>query len=270
MKRKRIAKLLAVMILLIALFTPVNFTIAQDGDDSDVTIIYSNDLPTNQDIVITVETNDNLSGVKEVILPDGTRITEKIATYTVTENGSYEFRVLDNAENETRGTVNIDNIDKENPILELVADKTEPTNQDVIINVKAIDEQSGIKEIILPDGTKITEEVTNYTVTENGNFEFKAIDNAGNETSEIIEIANIDKIPPVITIEPYETNWTNQDITVYAKADKGELNQESYMFTENGEFTFVVIDKAGNRTEETVKITNIDKVKPTMKITVGE
>lgn len=84
------------------------------------------------------------------------------------------------------------------------------------------------------------------------------------------EISLEDLSPPVITIEPYSTEWTNQDITVKAKTSKGTLNQDSYTFTENGSFTFVATDEAGNRVEEEIIITNIDKIKPTMKITVGK
>ena len=138
-----------------------------------------------------------------------------------------------------------------------------PTNKDIILTIIATDEGSGIKEIVLPDGTKVTEERTTYIVTENGSYNFIARDNAGNETEETIEITNIDKVPPVITIEPYETEPTNEDITVYATVDKGTLNKTEYTFTENGSFTFIAEDEAGNRVEKTVTITNIDKTLPT-------
>ena len=41
------------------------------------------------------------------------------------------------------------------------------------------------------------------------------------------------------------------------------MNQDSYTFTENGSFTFIAIDEAGNRSEKTVTISNIDKTLPT-------
>lgn len=145
-----------------------------------------------------------------------------------------------------------------------------PTNKDVLIRVEAEDDLSGVKEIILPDGSIVKEETTTFTVTENGMYEFKVYDNAGNETKGEVEITNIDRVLPVITIDPYETEWTNEDIIVSATVDKGTLNQESYTFTENGSFTFIATDEAGNISEQTVEITNIDKVKPTIKIIVGE
>lgn len=67
---------------------------------------------------------------------------------------------------------------------------------------------------------------------------------------------------PVITIDPYVTDLTNEDITVTASTDKGTLNADSHTFTENGSFDFIATDSFGNATTETVTITNIDKEKP--------
>ena len=87
-------------------------------------------------------------------------------------------------------------------------------------------------------------------------------DNTGEEDDDDVG----DKVPPVITISSYETNWTNKDITVTASANKGTLNETSYTFTENGSFTFIATDEYGNRAEKTVTITSIDKVAPTKPI----
>lgn len=184
-------------------------------------------------------------------------------SYIFTENGSFIFIAKTLLGNMAEKEVTITNIDKEKPELKLTPSIFEPTNQDVIITAKATDEDSGIKEIILPDGTMIEEELAEFIVTENGSYTFIARDNAGNETEETIEIINIDKVLPVITILPYETEPTNEDITVYATVDKGTLNQDSYTFSENGSFTFIAIDEAGNRAEKIVTITNIDKTLPT-------
>ena len=276
MKKKIISKkFMTVMLIASLMFNPVirvNSVLAGvEGLNSNVTIIQSSDnKPTNQDILITIETDDDLSGIKEITLPDGTEVTEKTTTYTITENGSYMFKVSDNAGNEIEGIVDIDNIDKIKPTLTLEPNILEVTNQDVIITARATDNESGIKEIILPDGEVVSDTTATFTVSENGSYTFLTRDNAGNETEEIIEITNIDKIPPVITIEPYNTEWTNQNITVTATVDKGTLNQESYTFTENGSFTFIATDIAGNVTEKIVTITNIDKVSPTMTIIIEE
>lgn len=69
----------------------------------------------------------------------------------------------------------------------------------------------------------------------------------------------IDTIKPVITIAPYTTSWTNQDITVTASVNEGTLNTTSHIFSDNNSFTFTVTDAAGNSNSETIIISNIDK-----------
>ncbi|NLD78896.1 MAG: DUF5011 domain-containing protein, partial [Mollicutes bacterium] len=78
----------------------------------------------------------------------------------------------------------------------------------------------------------------------------------------------VDVTAPIITISNYITTPTNQDIVVTATTNEGTLNRTSYTFTDNGSFTFVAIDAAGNSSEKEVVITNIDKTAPV--ITIGE
>jgi hypothetical protein len=317
--------------------------------DPDVTIKVNSTAPTNQNIIITIETSDNLSGIKEITLPDGTKVNEANTTYTVTQNGNYTFKVTDNAGNLTQGEVQITNIDKTLPALTLTPSTTSPTNQDITITAKATDvngiskiilpdktevakdtatfkvtgngtfefkavdgvgnivtksitvsnidktlpgltltpsvttptnkdvtitakatDDKGINKIVLPDGSEIKKDTATFTATQNGTFEFKAYDTAGNIVTKSIAVANIDKVAPTITVEDYNKAWTNKDITVKATTSDGILNAASHVFTENGEFTFTATDAVGNVATKVVKITNIDKVKPKMTITVGQ
>jgi hypothetical protein len=70
----------------------------------------------------------------------------------------------------------------------------------------------------------------------------------------------IDKTAPVITIAPYGTTPTNQNVTILASVNEGELNATQHTFMENGTFTFMATDAAGNTAEETVTITFIIKI----------
>ena len=67
---------------------------------------------------------------------------------------------------------------------------------------------------------------------------------------------------PIITIEEYTTELTNQSITEHAQKNKGTINKTSHTFTENGSFEFIATDSYGNVTKEKVTITNINKVAP--------
>lgn len=168
------------------------------------------------------------------------------------------------------GTILVDKTKPTKPIL--TADTTNPTNKDVTITVTAgTDSGSGVdKTEYRIDAGNWTTYTAPFKMSSNGNVEARTIDKVGN-ISDVgsITISNINKSLPIITIEPYNTEWTNKDIIVKAKTDKGTLNQESYTFTENGDFTFIAVDEYGNIAEKTVTITNIDKIKPKIKITIG-
>jgi len=215
---------------------------------------------TNQNVIITATTAD---AIEKIILPDNTEVSGKTATYPVSENGTYTFKAVDADGNEAEKSIKITNIDKTAPELNLTADITNPTNKDVVITAKGTDTASGVKEITLPDGSKAAKDTAIYTVSQNGTYEFKVTDNAGNIITKSIEISNINKTAPIITIELYNTNWTNKDITVTAKTDKGSLNETSHTFTKNGSFEFIATDTLGNVSKKTVTIDNIDKTAPT-------
>lgn len=103
-----------------------------------------------------------------------------------------------------------------------------------------------------------------YTFTANGSFQFTFIDLAGNPATVTATVSNIDKTAPVITVAPYTTTPTNQDITVTAATNEGTLNVASHTFTANDSFDFVATDAVGNTATSMVAITNIDKTAPTL------
>jgi uncharacterized protein YjdB len=193
--------------------------------------------PTNQDITVSATTDSG---------------TLNAASHTFTENGSFDFVATDDAGNSTTSTVTINNIDKTAPVITIDPYITTPTNQDITVTATT---EAG------------TLNAANHTFTENGSFNFVASDDAGNITTNTVTIKNIDKTAPVVTIDPYITTPTNQDITVTAKTDSGVLNAASHTFTENGSFDFVATDDAGNSTTSTVTISNIDKTVPVVTIT---
>jgi len=87
-------------------------------------------------------------------------------------------------------------------------------------------------------------------------------DPAGNTGAGEIWVYHVDLTAPVITIDSYETDPTNQSINVTASTNEGTLNADSHLFEANGEFTFIATDSAGNSNSTTVTIINIDKTAP--------
>lgn len=276
--KRYINKVAIFALTLMVIVSPMFYADAGDNQSEYVTIDYDNSIPTNQDVEITMDVTDEASGVdrlmyikdeaeEDISLKDVSGV--KKGKFIAEENGEYIFKAYDIAGNETLVKVAITNIDKVLPELTLIPSTTNPTNQDVTITASATD-NVGISNITLPDRTVVYGSIAEHIVAENGIYEFRAMDTAGNIITESIAISNINKIKPEITID-YDDNiqeWTNQGITVTATVNKGILNKEAYTFTENGSFAFTAEDKFGNTAEYIVSVTKIDKSPPNINITI--
>ena len=308
----------------------------------------------NVDATLTIKASDDLSGVKSVTV-NGEDITGQ-GTYTVSENGTYEFTVTDGVKNESTTTVVVDKIDITAPTIEVTGNMAVWQNVDATLTIKASDDLSGVKSVTV-NGEDITGQGT-YTVSENGTYEFTVIDNAGNEATQAVVVDKIDKIAPTVsvnsqmgflminardnesgvksvvikangqertltgyngqyfympsqrpgtTIGYYEltatdnagnktikTNdttapvlnvtgnprqWLNLDVmlTIAASDDlsgvksvtvNGEdiTGQGTYTVTENGTYEFIATDNAGNEATQAVVVDKIDKIAPTVSV----
>jgi len=141
----------------------------------------------------------------------------------------------------------------------LTVNKTTPISS-VIVTIKypsyAITKQYKIGT----DGTW-KNYISPITVNVNTTVYARALDYVGNVTdSDSVIITNI--VETIITINDYDLNPTNKNITVTATTNFGTLNVTSHTFTQNGSFDFVATDSNNYITIKTVTITNIDKVAP--------
>lgn len=95
-------------------------------------------------------------------------------------------------------------------------------NDDVNIDLTASDMGTGIKEIILPNGSVEKSSKVTYTVKENGTYTFKVVDNAGNILTKPITVSNIDKTAPSTpTITLSNSKWTTPVVS-FTVADNGD------------------------------------------------
>lgn len=112
----------------------------------------------------------------------------------------------------------------------------------------------------------------------------KAVDHAGNKKTVISNPFYVDAVPPnfVALQTPENDQWTNNKVTLILKniSDVGsgykntKLPDGSYVTSttinydvkENGIYTFVVSDYAGNVKKHTFSVSNIDKKKPIVEI----
>jgi len=233
-----------------------------------------------EQVKINWQVQDNESGIKEIILPNGSISQQKTGTLNVTQNGTYEFVVYDNVGNSTTKQVIINNIDKKGPKIDLNM-KSEWSPDKVEINWKVVDAESGIREVILPNSQTTVEEQGKFIATENGIYTFVVYDNLGNMGMAKIEVNNIDKINPEIELTLNMQEWTNQDIDIMWKANdiQSGINEiitpdgetaiyknGTHTVTKNGTYTIIAYDNVGNQTVEKIKIENIDKIKPTIEL----
>lgn len=192
-------------------------------------------------------------------------------------------KAIDNAGNASAITnykyedLNIPSIDVKNPI-------SGWTNQSISLNASATDAETGVKDIVNPDGSVINANSSNFPVTKNGDYTFKAHDWVGNEISKLITVGNIDTDGPKINLTPGMTGtWTNKGINVSVDAsdtqsgvasitlpDGTAVNDSKATFdvTKNGIYTVKSKDNVGNESTQSIPIggtgaaISIDSTKP--------
>lgn len=107
----------------------------------------------------------------------------------------------------TSNAVNI-TIDTISPTLTLTPSTTDITSGTVTITATASDSGSGVASITKPDSTIVTDDSTTYTVSDNGTYTFTAVDNAGNVTTQSINISNIYEQSSILKHGLYNGNGT--------------------------------------------------------------
>ena len=232
---------------------------------------------TNGDVTITLNTTDDMSGVKRIKKPDGSYIYSVSTIYVVPANGSYTFVLEDNVGNTRNYTVTINNIDKTAPTGSLSHNPTQWVNTDVKIHWSVADANSGVKQIKLPDGTIKTTATGDYTVSQNGTYTFVVYDVAGNTLTLQETVTNIDKTPPTGSLSHNPTDWVIDYVKIHWTASDSQSGfnrvvlpdgtsttnaSGDFTVTDNGTYTFTLYDNVGNSRILTENINNIDKIMP--------
>lgn len=224
-------------------------------------------------------------------------LTDGQGTIPVTDNGWATVYARDKAGNEKVAQVEVTDLDRTAPSLVLTLSTTEPTDQDVIVNVSVTDNSGGPvvtkwaygqfdETWFRQNGTVFSDR---FSAQMNGTYTVYAADSAGNSVIETITVTNIFKTVPSVFLTPMPTEPTNQHVTVTVNvyAESG-LTAVKYAFgrfeaayfeaagetleltggqgtipvTDNGWVTVYAQDKVGKETVATAEITNIDREKP--------
>lgn len=215
---------------------------------------------------------------------------ETTATKTVTENALYTC-IISYTDRGVARTATITcsamDYDTQAPsITGMTANITQPTNQDVKITITATDNRGTISY----STDKTNWQTSNiFTITQNGTYTFYVKDSSGNvSTGNTFTVSNIDKTPPVITVNSFPTEWTTDDITIsffatdnitgtdniqYCVSEDGTLTEvdvagteQTATVTQNGTYYIYAKDAAGNVSVKPIVINCIDREAPVISI----
>lgn len=206
--------------------------------------------PTNKTVVATLKPSEKVK-----ITNNGGK-----NTYSFTKNGSFTFEFEDMVGNKGTATAKVNWIDRVVPTATFDYSTKALTNKNVTVTLNP-----SKKVTILNNNGKNT-----YTFTKNGEFTFEFVDAAGNKNKAVAKVNWIDKTPPKATIEYTGKGGVNDPVTAILRPaeDVTIINNNgsnTFVFKENGEFTFEFTDKVGNKGTAIAKVDWIGKepVKPT-------
>ncbi|WP_186785982.1 fibronectin type III domain-containing protein [Paenibacillus agilis] len=157
------------------------------------------------------------------------------------------------------------------------------TSGNVTLTGAGSDNETGIQSIQLPDSSWVAGDSASYVTTANGSFSFATKDNAGNISSHVYQVSNIDKTgpdAPIISINP--SGWTNDKVTVtlthgsdpqsgvrksqYKIGTSGAWKEYIVPFTVSTEGSTEIfaqtIDNVGNIGPQSTASTKVDKSGP--------
>ena len=269
--------------------TNINEPVVEETADKtapNVTVIYSKENITNENVVVNLKFNEKVSEINNgyILSEDGMSATKEYK-----ENTSEEVKVYDLAKNASVAKVEIKNIDKEKPQTAKVSDIVFASKK-IQTKITIEDHESGInlngcKYKI--DTEKEMKDKSNYiaitdlnslvekTVEEDGIYYLHVIsmDNAGNTKEDTIELI-VDTVMPTLNIKYSYKAITNKDVVVTITSNKEmqdidgwKSNKDNTIFTktytENVDEEVEFIDTVGRKIKAKIKITNIDKKEPT-------
>lgn len=255
---------------------------------------------TNEAVRLTVTASDNVyeeGGISKYsfFYSDDTWQTKKYKDFT--ENRKVYVRVKDLAGNiSERKSYTITNYDPEKPKATITLSPTSWTNGNVTATIKMTDNAAiakytinGTTTTLDADGSEcITSKTVTKTFSANSTVSVSVTDAAGNTCSTVSKsFTNIDKTKPSATITLSPTTPTKGNVTATIKMTdnaalysyildgsdavsiSGTSKTITKTYSKNQTISLTVKDAAGNSYTTTKDITNIDKTKPSVTITLS-
>lgn len=173
-------------------------------------------------------------------MPNGTPITylQNLTLTNTIQEGRHMIQIwaMDDKKNISEATTINFNVafDRTSPSMTHKIQPETWTKDIVNIQVEASDQETGIKNIILPDQTVINGNQSSYSVQENGEYIFIAEDKAGNRAQHVVSIRNIDHQSPEVKVTPENSNWTDHvEVNLSFQDSQSGFKQYFYAITNN-------------------------------------
>ena len=196
------------------------------------------------------------------------RVTWKnnTSSHKFTENGDYTFEAIDRGGNKTTKIASVDWISPDLPEVQLNYSTMEPTNQDVLVELRATDENAFVRALN-NNGSRF------YTFRENGSFTFQYTDAAGKNIGEITaQVTWIDKVGPRLTIQADRTELGKDPVKVTITADEPVIwpngmivlddRNAAITYTQNTASQIWMEDALGNKSYAQIVVDCIDNTAP--------
>lgn len=244
-----------------------------DKTNPEATLTCNPTTATNQNVVATITTNEELQEL------DGWTLStdKKILTKTYIENVKESITIKDIAGNATILSINISNIDKQNAQCVVSYSTTAKTNKNVIATITSNKELQKLEGWELSTDKKVLTKEFSENIAQNYSVE----DLPGNTTIIPIKISNIDKTKPEAKLTYNLSAVTNKNVvaTIIANEELQELNGWTLSkdkkklekeFSSNTQESIEIKDLAGNKESIKINITNIDKEEPEYVVSYSE
>lgn len=228
---------------------------------------------TCNDVIVTVSASDSSGISGNAYCYDGVNY-EASNTHAIGANGTYTYYVRDNVGNVSSFDVTVNNIDKSKPAINYTLSTEELTNQDVVITLRGNDDNGLSAKPYSADGNEYSETNT-FMVSKNGSYTYFVKDKAGNVSSTIVEIGNIDKKGPEITVNQKSGENCGEIILTISATDENGLDIAPYSFNkgsysangeitvnENGDYDICAKDSLGNVSTTIYSVSTIRYAEP--------
>ncbi len=257
-----------------------------EGPTTPVITNNYNDIWTNNDVTVTLTSDDDKSGIDHFEWYEGNAWTTRALTtngntgtitYTVTRNETIRFRAVDKLGNISEEATTIVKVDKEPPTLTSITNSSNGnwSTSDIKITLNGTDNQSGVLkyQIKYSSNSNTWTDLSSNSNTDtwsaqrNETVYYRVVDNVGNASSEKSTVIKLDKTNPTakisasvsnntITISASGSSDTNSGIKKYEYSKDNKTYYSSttttYNFTglNDGAYTLYlrVTDNAGRST----------------------